>query len=262
MIKLVLFYSQSKPHDDGINLTVEKDKMIHQYKDEFDEIIVYTPSILKELGYNQSVKEYSNPGLVSANYKQNCIGFCAWKPLIIKLELLKSNKDDIIFYHDVNCTKYTEYLLFKDIKNTVNKIFEKCNYDFFFPQEPGQRLVTWCKTNVIEELGNNHNFNYYFHQVCVNCAIVKNTRVSLLLLDEWIECCNNEKWLNGEMYGKLSEHFIHHCPEQSILNNIIANWIRNNTNNISQKFPFIFFNNRNINLINDITEYSYLFYLN
>ena len=260
-IKLLMFFSESEPYDKGIDLTNEKDGMIWQYKNYFDEIIVYTPKILRDLGYNQSVKEYDNAGVVSVkNYKQNFIGFCAWKPLIIKLELLKSNNNDIIFYHDVNCTKYPQYLLFKDIKNTINTLLEKCNYDFFIPQED-TRLVMWCKTNVIRELGNDHKFNYNFKQLCVNCMIFKNTNISLSLLDEWIECCNNETWLNGETYGSMHKDFIWHCPEQSILNNIIANWIKTRKYDIPIHFPFVYFNGRNINNINNITDYNYLKFL-
>ena len=261
MIKLILFYSEGPPNDNSNNLTHAKDLMIKQYSTEVDEIIVYTPSILRDMGYHQCVKECHRVGVVCSNHKHNYIGFCAWKPLIIKLELLKSNKDDIIFYHDINCIKYPQYLLFGNIKNFINTIFTKCDYDFFFPQEHSNPLYKWCKTNVIRELGNDDEFNYKFSQICVNCCIFKNTDISLLLLDEWIEACNNDTWLNGEIYGKLIKGFRYHCPEQGILNNIVANWIKTNKNNIPKKYPFIYFTNRNINEINDITDYDYLKYL-
>lgn len=262
MIKLILFCSEGYPNDKGINLISEKNTMINKYKNDVDEIIVYTPTKLREMGYLQSVKEFPYSGLVNSNYKLNLIGFSAWKPLIIKLELLKSNKDDIIFYHDVNCTKYTQYLSFKNIKNCINTIFTYCDYDFFFPQEHRLPLYKCCKTNVIKELGNNDLFNYNFSQVCVNCCIFKNTNISLSILDEWINACNNERWLNGEQYGSLITGFSHHCPEQSILNNILANWIKTNKHNIPTKFPFIYFEGRNINKIRNITDYTYLSFLN
>jgi hypothetical protein len=217
--------------------------------------------MLQDMGYHQSVQEFPDTGLVSGNYKLNFIGFCAWKPLIIKLELLKSNKDDIIFYHDVNCIKYPQYLSFKNIKNWINTIFTKCKYDFFFPQEHSNQLYRWCKTNVIRELGNDDAFNYHFSLMCVNCCVFKNTAVSLLLLDEWIEACNNTSWLDGKTYGSLIKGFRHHCPEQGILNTILANWIKTNKHNIPTKFPFIYFRARNINEIHDITDYDYLKYL-
>ena len=261
MIKLILFYSEGEPNDKGINLTHAKDIMINKYINDFDEINVYTPSMLRDMGYHQSVQEFPDSGLVSANYKLNFIGFCAWKPLIIKLELLKSNKDDIIFYHDVNCIKYPQYLSFKNIKNWINTIFTKCNYDFFFPQEHSQKLYRFCKANVIRELGNDDAFNYHFSQMCVNCCVFKNTPVSLLLLDEWIDACNNTSWLDGNIYGSLIDGFTYHCPEQSILNTILANWIKTNKHNIPKKFPFIYFKYRNINDIHDITDYDYLKYL-
>jgi hypothetical protein len=106
--------------------------MIDKYKNEFDEIIVYTPNILKNLGYDNLCNEYKEHGVIVANIPQKNIGFSKWKPLICILELSKSSKDDIIVYHDVDCLKYPVYLQFVNVKNTINNILDRCNYDFFF----------------------------------------------------------------------------------------------------------------------------------
>lgn len=50
MIKLVLFYTQGIPHDNCLDLSQSCQKMIELYNSEFDEIILYTPSILKKMG--------------------------------------------------------------------------------------------------------------------------------------------------------------------------------------------------------------------
>jgi hypothetical protein len=263
MIKLVLFYSESEPFDKGINLTNEKNRMIERYKNDFDEIVEYSPRILKELGYDNFIKDYSNNNECVTNYKMDSIGCCAWKPLIVKLELEKANNNDIIVYHDINCSKYPIYLTFIDVKNTIQKILKECRYDFFIPQEENIPLYKHCKTNVIRELGENHNFNYNFGMLRVNFMIFKKTDISFKLLNEWIDACLVEKWINGKKYGEIHPEFLWHCPEQGILNNIIANWIRRYTNNIPIHYPFLCISgDRNINCTVPITNYNYLSFLN
>jgi hypothetical protein len=78
----------------------------------------------------------------------------------------------------------------------------------------------------MHELGDNSNFNRNFSQVCVNFFILKNTCITMDMLNEWLECCKNERWINGVSYIPESIIFQWHCPEQSILNNILANWIK------------------------------------
>lgn len=62
--------------------------MKNEYKNSFDEIVLYTPEILKKLGYGEYVKKYKSYSLLSCSNKnfQNT-GFGAWKPLIIYLEI-------------------------------------------------------------------------------------------------------------------------------------------------------------------------------
>lgn len=260
MIKLILFYSEGLPFDNGINLINEKNKMINKYLNSFDEIIVYSPRILKEKGYADYCKEYKNAGVILANAEQKNIGFSAWKPLICRLELEKSLKDDIIVYHDVNCSKYKVYLTYTNIRETINEILNKCNYDFFLSQERVQ-LKHNCKLNVLQELGNNDIFNYNFYQLCVNFIIFKNTEISLALLNEWEQACKIDPWINGELYEIPLPFFQWHCPEQSILNNIIANWIKINKNGIDKKYPFVYLEDRDLNKIKSIIDYNYLQYL-
>ena len=85
-INLVTFYSEGPPNDNGLNLSINKD-IILQQKEHFNNISVYTPKILKNLGLNKYVKEYKNSGLVRKNKGMSKIGFCAWRPKILLLEL-------------------------------------------------------------------------------------------------------------------------------------------------------------------------------
>jgi hypothetical protein len=260
-IKLVIFYSQGHPYDNALDLTRQKNIMVELYKKDFDEIIIYTPEIIRNLGYGYLCNDYEDFGVITGNKEQKNIGFSKWKPLILKLELIKSTNSDIIVYHDVNCIKYTVYKKFTEVRNTIFDIINECNYDFFFPQEQGIKLKRCCKNNVLIELGKNKDFNREYRQFCVNFIILKNTTITMCMLDEWLECCKNERWINGVSYHNEEPYFMWHCPEQSIINNIIANWIQEKKNNIDEKFPFFHIKDRNINNYQKIINYDYLKYL-
>jgi hypothetical protein len=86
VINLVAFYSEGHPNDNGLNLSKNKELVLQQIK-HFNNISFYTPKILKNMGMGEYVKEYENSGLVSMNPGMSKIGFCAWRPKILLLEL-------------------------------------------------------------------------------------------------------------------------------------------------------------------------------
>ena len=90
MFKLVLFYTQGIPFDEGIDLTKQKDMMVDKYHNVFDEIIIYTPDILHKLGYGSYVKKYEEDGVINMNPGYSKIGFGSWKPMILNILILKS----------------------------------------------------------------------------------------------------------------------------------------------------------------------------
>ena len=105
-INLVSFYSEGNPIDKGINLIDAKNLFIQKATNNVDNISLYSPQILKNLNYHTYIKEYPVSNLVNMNPNINYIGFSAWKPLIISLELEKMNDGDILVYRDINCIKY------------------------------------------------------------------------------------------------------------------------------------------------------------
>jgi hypothetical protein len=244
---LILFYSQGLPYDNGLNLENEKNQFIDTYKNDFDKIIIYTPKLLKEMNYGYFVNEYDNSELLSKkNVCLNNIGCGSWKPIIILLELNKISEDTVLMYHDVNVKKYPQYLQFKNIKKTIENYLNICEFDFIITQD---NLLNYqlCKTNVIRELGENHIFSYNINQFIANFMIFKNTHISSEFLNEWLNGCKNEEWINCQKYGDLHINFICHCPEQSIMTLIIANWIRYRKHNIPIDYPRIKLIDRNIN---------------
>ena len=247
VINLVVFHSEGRPHDKGKNLTSNREKILEQDK-HFNNISIYTPRILRELGFGSYVKEYKNTGVVSKNPGMSSIGFCAWRPKILLLELEKMNYGDILIYRDMNIKKSPMLGNYDNIRNIALKVLDIVNFDFFVPRQNHRlKLKQHTKTNVLRELGEDHPFSYNFPVLFSGLLVViRKSEVSIELLKEWEEACLNDEWINGEKYGKMSKDFKWSCPEQSLMCVIIANWIRKKKHNISKYYPFIGFRNRNI----------------
>ena len=261
-ITLVLFYSQGYPYDKGLDLEESKNLTLKYAKDNINNISCYNISKLKEMNFFKYIKEYDNSGVVSANPCAELTGFYAWKPLIILLELEKMNYNDILVYRDVNCIKYPQYQNYNNFKNNIINLLKKCNFDFLITRENDEYTIEqFCKTNVIRELGEDNIFTYNFPLLIANLIIIKKTDISLILLKEWLEACENEKWIDGNIYGNMSNKFNWHTPEQSILSIIIANWIRKKKYNIPLKYPNIILENREIDRIKIPNNFNYLEFL-
>lgn len=258
-MKLVFFYSEGSPRDNALNLTKNKDLLIEKASENFDEVIGYTPLKLKELGFGNYVKEYSNSGLVSCNPGMSKIGFCAWRPLILLLELEKMKDEDILIYRDSNIEKYPTLGEYNDIKNIAEKCLEICGFDFFIPHHSfpvKNRELT--KTNVLRELGDDHPFSYEFPALMCGFIVIRKNKIVIELLKEWLIACENESWINGEQYGELDSEFDHSTPEQSILSVIIANWIRTRKYSIPLCYPLISFEDKHIHKFKIHQDLSYL----
>lgn len=260
-INLVTFYSEGPPNDNGLNLSINKEFILQQ-KHHFDHIAIYTPTILRQLGLNNYVKEYQHTGLVTKNEGMSKIGFCAWKPKILLLELEKMSHGDILIYRDMNIQKYPILGNYNNIRNLALQILHIVQFDFFVPRENEKlQLKQFAKTNIIRELGEDHPFTYDFPNLICNLLIVRKSNVSMQLLKEWENACLQDTFINGEQYGKLHPRFMWSCPEQSILGIIIANWVRKETHGIPKHYPLIGFTNRNINnmfLFDKNQHYHYL----
>ena len=96
----------------------------------------YTPSIIKQLGYHNHMLEFE-PGLVSQNKGMNMVGNCAWRPLIILLEMEKIKDNDIVVYRDINCNKYPTLKNFNNFKKSLTINF----YHFFSHQESPKKYL-------------------------------------------------------------------------------------------------------------------------
>jgi hypothetical protein len=262
-INLVSFYSEGEPHDKGINLIQAKEEFMKVATDNVDDIFLYSPRILKNKNFDYYVKEYPISQLVTMNPNTNYVGFLAWKPLIMILELNKLNDGDILVYRDINCIKYPQLRNFNNFKENVIKLLDICKFDFFISFDPyGLIADNLCKTNIIRELGENHPFSYNYPMLIANFIIVRKSKISYELLYEWLINCSNNEYIDGEQYGALSPGFSRSTSEQSILTVIIANWIRKRKHNIPLRYPEVILRDRNFDQPFTRPEFNHLKFLN
>ena len=257
---LVSFLSEGQPHDEGLDLSENKELIENAARPHFDAIEIYTPRKLNEMGLNNYVRDYKVEGLVTKNPGATRIGNFAWKPKIIAMELDKLENGDMLIYRDSNIVKCGDILGdYNNIRAIAENVLKLCNFDFFAHRESEDySLKNFTKTNIISELGENSPFVYQYPGVCTNIIIIRKSAVSVQLVKEWNEACEVEHWMDPIQYGNLHPYFISSTGGQSILGVIIANWIRKRIHRIPPNYPVIGFQDRNIQRIVQFQNYAYI----
>jgi hypothetical protein len=248
-IYFVGFCSEGEEYDKGLNLSKSKEMLINSLQDKNIEYTFYSPRILKEKGYGEFVKEHESAGLLhGSNANMNLVGFCAWKPLILLLELEKVNEGDIVVYRDCNCEKYPQIKDFDHFKNHIDEIMDIVQFDFFMPIGRGKQdtIEQFCKSNVIEELAINKEFTKHFPMLIANFIVCRKSNTTIEILNEWKKYCLVDKYINGEQHGELYPGFLWHTPEQGILSVLISNYVYTGKYNIPKNYPNLMFDNRDI----------------
>ena len=262
--RFVSFYSEGAPHDGGHDLS-SYDTLSRGLLRNKCQIELYTPRKLRGLGFDYAVKEYAERGCVTCNPNAEKLGFYAWKPLIMLLELEKMNDGDILLFHDMNIDKYPTYREnFADIYSYSKRCLDDCGFDFFVSRENyTKRMFHHCKAMTIREMGGDHPYFYNFPQMIVNIIFIRKSEASIALLKEWTEACKNERWLSGTPNENSHQGFIHHCPEQGILGMLIAKWVAERKHNIPIDYPRQILLNRTISksIIPSRSNYKHLDYL-
>jgi len=246
-IHYISFCSEGEPHDKGLNLSGSKQQLTEILDKTGISYFFYSPRFLKENGYGEYVKEHEKSGLVSMNPSMNLVGFCAWKPLIMLLELEKMNDGDILVYRDCNCEKYGQLKDFTDFSETIGSIMNKVNFDFFIPLEGNHITIgQYVKTNVIRDLAIVVEFTRNFPLLIAYILTCRKSAVSMQILEEWKTNCLKDEYINGEQYGELFPEFRWYTPEQGILSVLISNYVLQGRFNIPKNYPNLILGDRNI----------------
>ena len=103
---MISFYSEGYPHDNGLNLEKEANRLKEWYSNEIDSFTLYNPRSLKEMGY--TIIDYSKDPKYNMQFNKgySAVGLGYWRPLILYLKLKEINYGDIIYQQDCNVSKY------------------------------------------------------------------------------------------------------------------------------------------------------------
>jgi len=245
MARVVCFYSDGS--DQGLDLSaskhiIEQELIQHKIPHTF-----YTPQRLKDLHYDAYVKSYPLGNLRSMNPCMNFVGFSAWKPLIMLLELATMNEGDVLVYRDCNCLKYPTLKDYHHFQHNVDETFRIVNFDFVVTvQSEIIPLGRHCKRNVIDELAIEPEFTRRCPLMIANCIMCRKSSVSIAILQEWAKHCLHEPYIDNQSYGSMYPEFQWHTYEQTILNVLLTNYMVQRKFNIPANYPNLMFMNRDI----------------
>ncbi|WP_145136553.1 hypothetical protein [Roseomonas gilardii] len=239
MIKFITFFTQGKPHDEGFPLTLAMLNMKSLVEDQGYVFDAYCPERIRSLGAGALVKVYPEEYRLPKNQGLHKIGFAAWKPFII-LDAMKSiGEEDVVFYLDCNLPKYPAYR--EKISNIRNLVELASNIgDFFVARErPDQALKARYHSSKtqMEGIGSGSQFCYNFPLLIVNNVIAKKSQVSQEILTEWLINCAQHDYITPPEKKQQDAEFKWFCPEQAILNQIIARRIEEGV--LSANYPGI-----------------------
>jgi hypothetical protein len=187
----------------------------------------YTPRRLRDLGVGELVREYPDTYALPQNPGLHQIGFSAWKPFIILHAAQSMQPDDIVFYLDSNITKYESY---RDMIESIEMICEIAlqKMDFYV----GRQYVSAHVKNVefsnqyqLDEIGRGTQFVRNFPLLIVNNIVIRKSRASEEILLDWLALCRVDRFIMPPLEHERHQGFSWFCPEQSVLNSIVARHI-------------------------------------
>jgi hypothetical protein len=269
VINFTSCYTEGPPKDEGEDFTDRVPLIKKNAQGHFNEIILHTPTTMRNLGYGKYLGEYRDTPIIRHKIGLK-LGLAAFRPVIFLHELSKMNDGDILFHRDCDHKKNPAFANFDGIEDFIKKCLDICQFDFFIPNHdlPGgdvhidtTRLTFLTKTNIIRELGENHPFTYNFPMLHAYMFIMKKSPATMELLTEWKEAMEHREWVDGETYGEMHPEFTWSTLDQSVLSVIIANWVRKGKHNIPKKYPFIALRDKDHHKIIYHTDYDYLKYL-
>lgn len=264
----VSFYSEGEPYDKGYALEKSVEPIQALLKGQCATEL-YTPRRLRELGYEYAVQEFAELGCVKGNPNCEKLGFFAWKPLILWLELQKVKEGDIVMFHDFNLEKYPIYKAnLENLSFFAKRCLEECGFDFFVPREGlTKRVFHHAKGLTVRELGGSDPYYFNFPQAIVNMIFIRKTARSMELLEEWMRACKEPRWLGGTPADERPHPgFIWHCPEKAILCVLLARWVAERKHGIPLQYPNIIVQGRDLSkrlkvTMTDCKHLDYLFEL-
>lgn len=235
---LISFYTEGKPYDIGIDLTIQKNIFLEKYKKLFDNVIMYSPrGLLKKnekwesILFNKELDScYKNNKQRKRSINENWIKLNSflWKPAII-LETLNNSdipNDSIIIYHDIDFFKYPLYV---DNFKILNKKFSQQlkKKSIALCRESFIKLIVGCKQELIRSyLGSNGDT---LLNIWAGCIGLKKNKSSIEFCKHWLDITTIDKNRNQLTKFESYPDFLWHTQEQATLSITYYNWKYNLT---------------------------------
>lgn len=151
------------------------------------------------------------------------LGFQLWKPHLIKhvLESSALNFGDLLFYHDVNCIKYPEYLMGgANARQLSEYILKKLRCDIFIPE--GFLLKHDVKADLIRKYLGENGFDEM--GLWVGLVLIRKSEASIKFIKEWVEISSSLDNLSPLPNPAPHPDFVWHAPEQATAAVLGALW--------------------------------------
>ena len=262
-IYFLTFCSEGDPYDSGKNLLHNVFYIKTFLSCYFDEILVYTPRILKYLNGSENFCNFHdgefplNPGL-------NSLGCGDFKSFIIDKTLSEIEEGSYVLYHDCNFSKYPQYWQtdWKNLEKIFDLLLEANHSDFFIPFESllngvpslvrfhGKRYTT---EKIIEDPVEGEIISWCY-EIASSRILIKNTQRSREFFKEYKDLCSEKDLLTKEPNPNPYPEFTHSCPEQHILNLLVYKNILDGK--LDPEFPKYMFYNRKLRIDNNLMLYE------
>lgn len=262
-IYFLTFCSEGNPHDSGKNLTDNVTNIKRFLSNYFEEILVYTPRILKTLEGSENFCNFHqgefplNPGL-------NALGCGDFKSFIIDKTLNEIEEGSYVMYHDCNFSKYPQYWQtdWKNLEKLFALLLEANNSDFFIPFESlldgvpslvryhGKKYTT---EHIIKDSIEGEIISWCY-EIASSRMIIKNTQRSRDFFKEYKALCSNKDLITKEPNPNPYSEFTHSCPEQHVLNLLIYKNILDGK--LDPEFPRYMFYNRKLRIDENLMLYQ------
>lgn len=229
-VHLIIFYTQGTPLDPGLNLEKEAKLVYDEAIKSFDSVQLYTPEKCRNIFEDYEgifkdrrtwVEKQASKMTEIFEWSENwaAMNFLLWKPALISYLLNQKNQfsnNDIIFYHDVNVTRYPEYLSgIKEWPLYVKK--EMANKSILLFTDYRMKLTHDVKRELLER---SNLWNYQAarrpHVWAGAMAFRKDTNAQKFV-HEWLNLCSDQNNLSPVTRYQHTRNFIKHSQEQACL---------------------------------------------
>ncbi len=226
-LHFVGLYTQAKPHDLGADLSQPARRFKAQIELVFDSVQIVNPQelIQSDDSWRSRFHDYSevirNDPRFSPDLKWSPswarTGLFSWKPRLILDSLLRPEVQpgDVVFYHDLDCDKYPEYL--QGVKRWPRWLRRQMqSTDVLTFRDNRARFVSDVKSEVWQSFFSPNEAGKLKH-VWAGAFAVKKTQAGIAFVEMWDSMAQDEELLLPFTVDVSQPFFSQHVPDQSLL---------------------------------------------